>query len=264
MAGLRMNKLNKISLALIGGLILVGCSTPAPPPTKTAADQPGEVESVAASPTVPEPTIESEPGSTETEEAQEVLDLTQLWSYGLTSIRTGEPLITADGEHQLDVSLVAYGYNLVADKSGNILTPRGVPLAGGEQLIRTAEYQEDQNTREYAQIYSFMAPIRDTILYHFETTTKAEWLAITVVLTLNNLKTEDAPELNGRSILSTEQVYDYIAAGPAEGSPIMRYLEEAELELKCLAFIDFNFTNPEGANHCDEHQLEIGSGIKLP
>jgi len=44
----------------------------------------------------------------------------------------------------------------------------------------------------------------------------------------------------------------------------MRYLEEAGLELKCLAFQDFDFTNPEGANHCVEHNIAVGSGIKLP
>ena len=72
------------------------------------------------------------------------------------------------------------------------------------------------------------------------------------------------PEINGRSILSTEQVYDYIAGGGAEGSPVMRYLEEAGLELKCLAFKDFDFTNPEGRNHCEECNIEVGSGIELP
>ena len=41
-------------------------------------------------------------------------------------------------------------------------------------------------------------------------------------------------------------------------------LEEAELELKCLAFKDFDFTNPEGRNHCEAHNIEVGSGINLP
>lgn len=182
----------------------------------------------------------------------------------MTSIRTGEPIIAEGGEHQLDEKLVAHGYNLVVDKNGNILTPRATPLQGGEKLTLTDTYQDDHNTREYACVYTIMAPIRDTLLYHFEETSKEEWLAITAVLTLNNIKTEDAPEVNGRSVLSTEQVYDYVASGNAEGSPIMRYLEEAGLELKCLAFQDFDFTNPEGANHCTVHNLALGSGIKLP
>lgn len=45
---------------------------------------------------------------------------------------------------------------------------------------------------------------------------------------------------------------------------MMKYLEEAELELKCLAFKGFNFTNPEGDNHCVIHGLAEGSGLKLP
>ena len=67
-----------------------------------------------------------------------------------------------------------------------------------------------------------------------------------------------------RSILSNAQVYDYIAGGPTDGSPVMRYLEEAGLELKCLAFVDFDFTNPEGKNHCEEQNIAVGSGIKTP
>jgi hypothetical protein len=208
------------------------------------------------------PTNES---TSETETiSDEVLDLTELWSYGLTSIRTGEPLIEEGGEHQLDESLISYGYNLVVDKNGNVLSPRGAPLQGGEKLILTEEYQNDHNVREYARIYTIMAPIRDAILYHFEEMTREEWLEITAALTLNNIKTKDAGEINGRSILSTEQVYDYIATGNAEGSPVMRYLEEAGLELKCLAFQDFDFANPEGKNHCTEHNIDVGSGIKFP
>jgi len=192
------------------------------------------------------------------------VDLTQLWSFGLTSVRTGEPLIEEGGEHKLDESIVSYGYNVVVDNDGNVLTPRGAPLQGGEKLFLTEDYQDDHNIREYAHIYTIMAPIRDTILYHFEETTKEEWLAITEFLTINNIKTVDAAEINGRSILSTEQIYDYIASGEAEGSPVMRYLEEAGLELKCLAFKDFDFTNPQGANHCQEHGIEVGSGIEMP
>lgn len=69
---------------------------------------------------------------------------------------------------------------------------------------------------------------------------------------------------DGHSVISIEQVYDYAASGNAEGSPIMRYFEEAGLELKCLAFQGFDSTNPEGANHCTEHNIAVGSGIKRP
>ena len=230
--------------------VLAGCSSPVQTPTLAPTPLP-EVEA----------TEEVIPPQ---EESPEVLDLTQLWSYGLTSIRTGEALIEEGGEHKLDAGVVSFGYNLVVDREGNTLPPSGLPLHGGEQLILTDVYQDDHNTREYARIYTIMAPIRDTILYHFEETSKEEWLALTEVLTLNNIKIEAAPELNGRSILSTEQIYDYIASGNAEGSPIMRYLEEAELELKCLAFQDFDFTNPEGANHCLDHNIPTGAGIQLP
>lgn len=128
----------------------------------------------------------------------------------------------------------------------------------------TKEYQKDKNVREYARVYTIMAPIRDAILYHFEEISKEEWMELTKVLEINGIKTKDAKKVSPRSILSSEQVYDYVASGPREGSPVMRYLEEAGLELKCLAFVDFDFTNPQGGNHCKEHNIDAGSGIKMP
>lgn len=46
--------------------------------------------------------------------------------------------------------------------------------------------------------------------------------------------------------------------------PMMKYLEEAELELKCIAFQDFDFTNPEGNDPCAIHGLPVGQGLALP
>jgi len=199
-----------------------------------------------------------------TKKGKDKADLKRLWAYGLTSRRTGKPLIEEGSEHKMDESKVSYGYNVVVDRNGKVLPPSGRPLHGGEQLILTQKYQEDKNVREYARVYSIIAPIRDAILYHFEHTSKEEWLKLTKVLTINNIKTIDASAIEPRSILSIEQVYDYIASAPTKGSPVMRFLEEAELELKCLAFVDFDFTNPEGRNHCKEHNLDAGCGIKLP
>lgn len=185
-----------------------------------------------------------------------------LWSNGLKSVRTGEPLIEEGGEHKLDPASIKYGYNLVVGADGGALSPRAVPLKGGEQLSTTDAYQDDNNTREYARIYTIMAPIRDTILYHFESTSLAEWQKLTEVLASNNIKTKDASKIDRRAVLSSDQVYEYVSGGPSDGSAVMRYLEEAGLELKCLAFKDFNFVNPEGADHCKDHGFETGSGIK--
>ena len=190
-------------------------------------------------------------------------DLSNLWSYGLTSVRTGEPVIKEGGQHRIDAAIVRYGYNTVVDASGRSLKPTAAPLHGGEQLVATATFVDDANTREYARIVSIVAPIRDAILYDFEKMDRGDWREITAILTLNGIKVEVAPNLDRRSILSTEQVWDYIQQDPSDGSPVMRYLEEAGLELKCLAFVGFNFVNPQGTNHCAEHGLVEGTGIRL-
>ena len=208
------------------------------------------------------PSPKNNPSATET--GRDEAGLRRLWSYGLSSRRTGKPLIEAGGEHKIDESKVSYGYNIVVDRNGRVLRPSGRPLQGGEKLVLTKDYQASQNVREYARVVSFMAPIRDAILYNFEHTSKKEWLKLTRVLRVNNIKTKAAPRITPRSVLSIEQVYDYVASDPTEGSPVMRFLEEAELELKCLGFVDFDFTNPEGRNHAKEHNIKVGSGIKLP
>ena len=194
-------------------------------------------------------------------------ELKKIWAYGLISRRTGAPLIELGGEHKLNRTKVSYGYNQVVNRNGQVLRPGGRPLQGGERLILTKEYQTDANVREYARVYAYMAPIRDALLYNFENTPKKEWQELTQVLKVNKIKTTPAQGFGPRSVLSLEQVYDYIKRRPREGSPVMRFLEEAELELKCLAFDPVK--SPIGgvqnmAQHCREHGKPMGSGLKLP
>ncbi len=193
--------------------------------------------------------------------------LKKLWAYGLISRRTGEPLIEPYGAHKLIKTKVSYGYNQVVDRKGQVLRPGGRPLQGGERLILTKEYQKDPNVREYARVFTYMAPIRDALLYNFNDTTKKEWLELTQILKINKIKTMAAPGIGPRSILSAQQVYDYIKRRPREGSPVMRFLEEAELELKCLALDATKSPVGGGQNmsqHCQEHGKPMGSGLILP
>ena len=193
--------------------------------------------------------------------------LKKLWAYGLISRRTGEPLIEPYGAHKLIKTKVSYGYNQVVDRKGQVLRPGGRPLQGGERLILTKEYQTDPNVREYARVFTYMAPIRDALLYNFTDTTKKEWLELTQILKINKIKTTPAVGIGPRSVLSAQQVYDYIKRSPREGSPVMRFLEEAELELKCLALDASKSPVGGGQNmsqHCQQHGKPMGSGLTLP
>jgi hypothetical protein len=212
------------------------------------------------------PVPQSSESNSSTKTGKDETYLKQLWSYGLISRRTGSPLIEAGGEHRMNKSKVSYGHNVVVDRDGKAIRPGGRPLQGGEQLKLTQEYQKDKNVRELAKVYTIMAPIRDAILYEFENTSREEWLKLTKVLAVNNIKTTKTATIGPRSVLSSEQVYDYVASGPHVGSPVMRFLEEAELELKCLAFIDVKIPAAAAAmaRHSKEHNIDAGSGIKLP
>jgi hypothetical protein len=122
----------------------------------------------------------------------------------------------------------------------------------------------DHNSREYALIASYMMPIRDALSCDIAVLDKTDWLTLTQILTLNNIKTEQ--DLSGsppEQIYSTEGVYELLKAGE-DFHPMMKFLEEAELELKCIAFDNFDFTNPEGDDHCATHQLPTGQGLALP
>lgn len=194
-------------------------------------------------------------------------EIRKLWAYGLISRRTGAPLIEPAGEHKLNKTKVSYGYNQVVDRKGQVLRPGGRPLQGGERLVLIKEYRKDVNVREYARVLTYMAPIRDALLYDFNNTTKKEWLELARILRINKIKITPTQGGGPRTILSIEQVYDYIKRRPREGSPVMRFLEEAELELKCLALDPSKSPVGGGQNmtqHCEEHRKPIGSGLKIP
>jgi len=167
--------------------------------------------------------------------------------------------------HNIDSSTITYGYSIVIDMDGNQVAPQGKPFQEGYGLMTSADYVEDQNSREYAQILAYMGNIRDVLMCDIETTSEGEWRAITEILTLNSIKTSQS--LTGtpqEQYYSTSGIYDHLKNNGEDLHPMMKYLEEAELELKCLAFTQFDFANPEGDDHCQIHNLDEGSGLVLP
>lgn len=169
-----------------------------------------------------------------------------------------------DCGHNINLNDVSYGYNLVVDESGAEIRPQGRPFQEGYRLAKTSSYVENHNSREYARIFAFMGQIRDALMCDIATVSATEWDELTRVLVLNNIKiTQSLTGTPKEQYYSNDGIYDLISSGE-NFHPMMKYLEEAELELKCLAFKDFNFVNPEGVNHCEVHHLEEGAGLKLP
>ncbi len=171
---------------------------------------------------------------------------------------------TSECGHDLDWSLVEYGFNVVVDGFGTSKAAQGAPLQEGDTLEAVDEEVQAYNDREYARIAAYMMPIRDALMCELADTTLEQWLEMTEILRLNDIKT--VQDLNGtpqEQVYSTEGIYTHLLEGE-DLHAMMKYLEEAELELKCLAFVDFDFTNPEGENHCELHGLEEGSGLVAP
>ena len=166
--------------------------------------------------------------------------------------------------HRVDTEIVSFGFNVVLDTTATTQAPQGRPLQEGWTLAESTAEIDDHNGREYAQIASYMMPIRDALICDIATLDEADWLSLTEVLTLNDIKTEQ--DLSGtppEQVYSTEGIYDLLRAGE-NFHPMMKFLEEAELELKCIAFENFDFTNPEGTDHCAIHGLPVGQGLALP
>lgn len=166
--------------------------------------------------------------------------------------------------HDLDPQVVSYGFNEVVGADGAVKAPQGRPLQEGDTLVRTAVGVTEPNAAAYAQVAAFMMPIRDALMCDIATTTAEEWEELTRVLTLNEIRaTQDLTGTPPEQYYSTDGIFEHLRKGD-DFHAMMKYLEEAELELKCLAFVDFDFTNPEGDNHCWIHGLEEGSGLVLP
>ena len=166
--------------------------------------------------------------------------------------------------HRIDTAIVNFGFNIVLDTSGAAQIAQGKPLQEGWTLAESHDEIDDHNDREYARIAAYMMPIRDALMCDIAALKEADWLSLTEILTLNNIKI--AQDLSGtptEQVYSTEGIYDLLKA-EENFHPMMKYLEEAELELKCIAFEDFDFTNPEGDDHCAIHDLAVGQGLVLP
>tara|TARA_Y100000588_G_scaffold55472_2_gene53014 strand:- start:2941 stop:3273 length:333 start_codon:yes stop_codon:yes gene_type:complete len=110
-----------------------------------------------------------------------------------------------------------------------------------------------------------MMPIRDAIMCDLDETSLALWQTLTAILRLNNIKTvQDLSGTPKEQVYSNDGIHQHLTNDGPNYNAMMKYLEESELELKCLAFINFDFTNPEGANHCEIHGLAQGSGLVIP
>jgi len=174
-------------------------------------------------------------------------------------------LETSNCGHRVDPNIVTLGQNVVLSETGTVQPPQGRPIQEGWTLGRSTESITDHNEREYARIASYMMPIRDAIICDLDKASLTLWQTLTAILRLNNIKTVQA--LSGTpqdQVYSNDGIYEHLTKDGPDQNAMMKYLEEAELELKCLAFINFDFTNPEGANHCVIHDLAQGSGILIP
>ena len=104
--------------------------------------------------------------------------------------------------HRVDTAIVQLGFNVVLDESGAAQQPQGRPLQEGWTLGESSTEIDDHNSREYGRIAAYMMPIRDALICDIAILDKADWMSMTQILTLNNIRTQQ--DLSG---LPPEQVY---------------------------------------------------------
>lgn len=163
--------------------------------------------------------------------------------------------------HALDTSKTREGFEQVQDALGNPVRPQGKPIQDGYVLAATTSRVTDADQLAYVKVFKVMAPIRDALMYHLAHTDAATWKALTRTLTENGVKTQsrnlDQEGGCGGPADPREVEYstgDILALAQDPGGedihhPVMRYLEEAELALKCL-WLTMDLTNPEGVDPC--------------
>ena len=194
-----------------------------------------------------------------------LLTLALAAALGCDSSSTSPTTVMTTCGHRVDQSIVALGENVVLNEAGVTQAPQGQPIQDGWTLARSAATITVHNEREYARIAAFMMPIRDALICDLAATTLAAWQNLTAILRINNIKTvQDLSGPLNEQVYSTDGIYEHLTTDGADENAMLKYLEEAELELKCLAFVGFDFTNPDGANHCVTHGLAQGSGLVIP
>ena len=193
-----------------------------------------------------------------------ILVVALLGMLGCNSASLTSPETTNCGHH-VDPNIVILGQNVVLSDAGTVEPPQGRPFQQGWTLGQSTAPITGHNEREYARIASYMMPIRDALICDLDKTSTTLWQTLTSILRINNIKrVQDLSGTPKDQVYSNDGIYEHLANDGPDENAMMKYLEEAELELKCLAFANFNFTNPEGANHCEIHGLAQGSGLLIP
>lgn len=158
-----------------------------------------------------------------------------------------------------------FGKNVVVSDAGQIQVAQGKPLQDGWHLDTATTDITNHNEREYARIAFYIMPIRDALMCDLASTTLSVWQGLATILRLNNVKMiQDLSGTPKDQVYSNDRIFEHLKTHGPDTNPMMKYLEEAELELKCLAFTGFDFTNPEGDNHCLIHNIPQGVGLRLP
>lgn len=153
--------------------------------------------------------------------------------------------------HALDPASIKAGYNLVVDQNGKEVRPQGRPFQEGYKLKKTTKPVTDHNKRAYARVFCIMAPLRDALMFNLKSTPEEKWTQMTAILEKNKIKTKQwlggpTPRDN---YYSNKGIFAHLKNNGPDYHPMMKYLEEAELELKSRVFSkDFDFTNPRGVN----------------
>ena len=208
----------------------------------------------------------SAPSSLERPDYQ--LDKILVWALigtlGCNSTSLTSPELMDCG-HRVDPNIVMLGQNVVLSDAETVEPPQGRPFQEGWTLGQSTATITGHNEREYARIASYVMPVRDALICDLDETNVTSWQALTSILSLNNIKTvQDLSGTPKDQVYSNDGIYQHLKNDGPDHNAMMKYLEEAELELKCLAFTNFDFTNPEGENHCEIHGLAQGSGLLIP
>jgi len=156
--------------------------------------------------------------------------------------------------HAVDLAALAEDGSQVVDGDGVRVAPQGKPIQDGYGLAATEAAVTDADELGYVRVFRALAPIRDALMYDIAGVDAARWAELAAVLRDNGIKTESENLDSDRPPDRAYGIDDiYARARDPQGADIhhsvMKFLEESELELKCL-WLTLDLTNPEGVDPC--------------
>lgn len=156
--------------------------------------------------------------------------------------------------HDIDRAVAADGFRVVADSGGSPLSLAPKPWTEGDQLVESSS-KLSGDILIFSELFEIMAPLRDAMMYYPKTIVddKGQWTKLTKAFKDCGVKAADSEDTeHGGTIYGVDGIYNHLKTTTDNHHEIMRFLEEAAIDVVCLATsLDGSFCRTQGESKPD-------------